>query len=328
MIETLPLRPSLDRDRPVVALGVALLATAVVLSAFYSRESGDLDLSNFAVGLLATGGLLLFAVGTYLRLQQGDRSSDLVAWPGAFGSVGVGLMVAVAMDTHDATPYVAGLLVVLLSAAGLALTRRGPFVVTGVLGLLVAYLQGIDDAVGTGDGEGVPGVQIALALALFALLVTAAGWRLPASRVLSGAVAGGVTVVGFAVLTGVLSFEHSLSVAFSGMSSEDGVIYGSSFDGPVADSESYTADAWTILLLALALVLGWCLCAAVTGHVAYRLLVVAMTVTIIPLAMQLLTVTHPSWWGLALGVAGGGVLVLAGLRALRPAPRPEPGPKP
>lgn len=175
MTETPPLRPSLDRDRPVVALGVALLATAVVLSAFYSRESSELDLSTFAVGVLATGGLLLFAVGTYLRLPTGDRASDLVAWPGAFGSAGVGLMVAVAMDATDATPYVAGLLVVLLSAAGLALTHRGPFVVTGVLGLLVAYLQGIDDAVGTGDGEGVPGVQIALALALFAVLVTAAG---------------------------------------------------------------------------------------------------------------------------------------------------------
>lgn len=157
---------------------------------------------------------------------------------------------------------------------------------------------------------------------------TAAGWRLPASRVLSGAVAGAVTVVGFAVLTGVLSFERSLSVAFSGMSPEDGAIYGTSFDGPTTATESFTTDAWTILLLALALVVGWCICAAVTGHVAYRLLVVAMTVTIVPLAMQLLTVTHPTWWGVALGAAGGVVLVLAGLRALRPAPRPEPGPKP
>ena len=58
MTETPAARPRPDLDRPLVALGVALLAAAVVLSALWSRMTDDLDRSNFTVGLLATLGLL------------------------------------------------------------------------------------------------------------------------------------------------------------------------------------------------------------------------------------------------------------------------------
>ena len=45
-----------------IAIGVGLLAAAVVLSSIRARSDGDLDWSNYSVGLGATAVLLLFAL--------------------------------------------------------------------------------------------------------------------------------------------------------------------------------------------------------------------------------------------------------------------------
>lgn len=300
----------LDTDRPLVAAGIALLATALALSTLYSRKDGDLDWSNFAVGLLATFGLLSIAALAFVLARAADPATDLVAWPGAFGAVGVGLMIGVAMDDSDATAYVAGLAVVAISAGGLLFTRRGPFVVTAVLGLYVTYIQLMDDLLGVAEEDEVGGIKVALALAFFAVVVTALGWLLPEARVLAGAVAGGLTVVGFAVLTGALAIAQVVQAALAG--------FGDLGEGPpeTPDADAYHNDAWVILVVALLLMVGWAVCAALTRHVVYRILMVAMAVAVIPLVTVVLSVEHPSWWSVVIGAAGGGLLVAASLRAL------------
>lgn len=326
-------RRPLDLDRSVVALGVALLATAVVLSTLYSRLEDDLDWSNYAVGLLATLGLLGIAGAGLVLARNADATTDLVAWPGAFGAVAAGLMIGVALDDADAAVYVAGFVVVALSAAGFTLTRRGPFVVAAVLGVWAVYLQAADDVIGTGDGDEVPGIKIALALTVFAVLVTVATWFLPQSRVLGGAVTGAVTVVGFAGLTGVLAINQAFTVAFAG-SFDDYEGYTGMDTGGIGTPEvdGFTDDGWTILVLAVLLMLGWAACAALTRHVAYRILVVAMAVSVTPLVTRVLLVDHPTWWGVVAAALGGAALLAVGLRALPPRsehPMPPPaGPPP
>lgn len=319
MNQDLGKRPTLDLERPLVALGVALLATAVVLSTLYSRLHDDLDWSNYVVGLLATLGLLGIAGAGHVLARGADASTDLVAWPGAFGAVGVGLMVGVGLDDADAAVYVAGLAVVAIAAGGFALTRRGPFVVAVVLGVWSVYLQAADDVIGTGDGDEVPGIKIAIVLTVFAVLVTAATWWLPESRVLGGAVAGAVTVVGFAALTGVLAINRAFYVAldFHVPSTSSMDVGGSGADLSGAN-DPFTDDGWTILVLAFLLMLGWAACAALTRHVAYRILVVAMAVSVTPLVTRVLLVEHPTWWGVVAAALGGAALVAVGLRSLPP----------
>ncbi|MCM3516524.1 hypothetical protein [Nocardioides sp. P86] len=347
---------------------MALLSTAVVLSTLYSRFDGELDWSNYVVGLLATLGLLGVAAlgvvtsragaattgpGAGLPVATGaptapgsahgrpvgasptgpvsgpvavpasgsasggtaggadDRRDrhDLVSWPGAFGALAVALMVGVAFDDSDATLYLAGLAAVLVAAGGYVLTRRAPFVVVAVLGLFVVYGQLVDDVLGTSDsGDDLGAVGPAVALLLFAVLVTAGGWLLP-TRALSGVVVGALTVAGYATLTGVLAVTGLFARAMAGFSLDDQ-------GRPVPRVDRFDDDAWVVLVLALLLMLGWSACAALTRHVGFRVLVVAMAVTVTPLATIVLAVEHPTWWGVVLGALGGALLVLVVLRAL------------
>jgi hypothetical protein len=304
----------LDVDRPTVALGVALLSTAVVLSTFYTRFKDHLDGSNYVVGLVATAGLLAIAAAAVAGLvvpRESDTTTDLVAWPGAFGALGVGLMIGVGLDDSAATEYVAGLAVLLISVAGYVLVRRAPFVVTAIVGFFVVYAQLLDDVIGFGDDDDVGAIWLAVALAVFAVLVTAAGWLLP-TRALSGVVAGAVTVVGFASLTGVLAIASTLQAALGPMFDTSGSY--ADYQGGGSGRGDYDNDTWVILALALLLMVGWALCAAVTGHVGFRLLVVAMAVSVTPLATVVLRADHPTWWGVVLGAVGGGLLLAVMVR--------------
>lgn len=293
----------LDPDRVAVSCGVALLATAVVLSTFKSRATGDIDWSNYAMGLISTVGLLGVAVAGWVLVRDRDRSNDLVAWPGAFGAVAAGLMIAVALDNSAATAYVVGLAVVALSVTGYFLVRRDAFVVTAIVGLFVVYVKLFDVIVNVGDGgDNLPTV-ISGALLVFTVLVTAAGWLLP-SRVVSGVVVGVVAVLGNVVLLAGLGLAVSFQAAFFGGSARP-----KRFD-------KYDNDVWFILVFALLLIVGWACCAYLTDHVGFRLLIVAMAVGVVPFATVVLAIQHPTWWEVVLGVAGGLILVAVGLRAL------------
>jgi hypothetical protein len=307
-------------DKVAVACGVALLATGVVLSTFYSRARDDLDWSNYLMGLLSTVGLLGVAAGAWVltRDRSAAHTPDLVAWPGAFGSVAAGLMIAVALDNSSATGYVAGLVVVALSAGGYLLTRRDPFAVTAIAGLFVVYANLCDDVLDFGGGGNNAATSLSAALLVFTVLVTAAGWLLP-SRALIGVVVGVVSVVGNAVLLAGLGVAASLEAAFSG------------FD-PSAPTQrmrvdTYDNDVWFILVFALLQIVGWALCAYLHDHVGFRLLIVAMAVSVVPTATVVLAIQHPTWWEVVVGGFGGLILLAVGFRALgrsRGAQQPEP----
>lgn len=310
--DPVPGPPARDLDRPVVAFGVALLAAAVVLSAFYARARPELDWSTYAVGLLATAGLLGVSLAAGLGVlvpRRIDEATDLVAWPGAFGAVAVGLMIAVAVDDTGTAAYVGGGAVVVLSLAGIALTRRGPFVVSGVAGLFIVNAQLFDDVVGV-DGDTPSYWPAGLGLLLFAVVVTAAGWGLP-TRVLSGITSGAIAVAGFASLTGVLAVTGVIGAAFAGTGDEmEYRDYVGDFDYP-----DITSDTWAVLVMALLLMVGWTCCAVATGHVGFRILVVAMAVAVAPMAVVALQVEHPTWWGVGLAAVGGATLLAAFYRS-------------
>jgi len=256
-----------------------------------------------------------------------DATTDLVAWPGAFGALAAGLMVGVALDSSSATEYVAGLTVLAISVVGYLLVRRAPFVVTAIVGIFVVYGQLVDDVVGLGDGNDIGATGVAVALTVFAVGVTAVGWLLP-TRALSGVVAGAVTVVGFATLTGVLAVASAFQAAFAPM--EGAGAQGYADGGRASGVGGYDNDTWVILALAVLLVAGWAVCAAVTRHVGFRILVVAMAVSVTPLATLVLRAHHPTWWGVVVGAVGGALLLLVLVRASRdrdpgaPAGRPAP----
>jgi hypothetical protein len=298
-------------DRALVAVGVALLSATVVMASFYSRVGEDLDGSNFVMGIAGTLGLLGVAVAAHVLVADPTRKSELVAWPGAFGAIGAGLMVAVLMEDHALTGYVAGGLVVALSAAGYyLLVRRGAFVVSTIVGLLAVYLSVFDDLFDAGDldGDNV-GIILGAAVLVFALMVTIAGWFLPETRVLSAVVVGVIAVVSNAGVLAGLAIAATFARAFGG------------FDGsgsPQAELEPYTNDAWFVLAFSLVLVAGWAYLTYVTGHVGFPLLMAAMCASVIPLVTAVLGVEHPTWWEVVVGLLGGGVLLLAGFRAMGP----------
>jgi hypothetical protein len=289
-----------DPARVLVAVGVALLMTVVVLSAFYTRKRDHIDWSNYTMGLLATLGLLgVAAAGCWLVARDRHRSTDLVAWPGAFGAVAVGLMLVVALDDSGATAYVAGLAVVALAAGGYLLVRRDAFVTAAIGGLFVVYLQLCDDLFDFGDGGDNVAISISAALFVFTVLVTLAGWWLP-SRVLSGVLVGVLAVVGNVVILVTLGVAATFQAAF-GLS--NGRPTG------VKRFDEYDNDVWFILVFALVLVAGWALAAYLTDHVGFRLLIVAMCVTVVPISAVVLAVQHPTWWEVVTGGLGGLLLV-------------------
>lgn len=228
-------------------------------------------------------------------------------------------MVGVLMDDHTLTGYVAGGAVVAVSSAGYyLLVRRGAFVVSTVLGLLVVYAAVFDDIVGADlDGDN-PGVLVGAAVLVFAVMVTIAGWFLPETQVLSAAVAGAIAVVSNAGVLAGLAVVATFTRAFGGGFTEfegEGNGYASEPDGNL---DPYNNDAWLVLVFSLLLVAGWAYLTWRTGHVVFPLLMATMCATVIPLVTAVIAVEHPTWWEVVVGLVGGGVLLLAGFRALGP----------
>lgn len=292
-----------------VALGVALLTTAIALSSTHTRADGDLDWSNYALGILATLGLLGVAGAAYVLVKDTARRDELVGWPGAFGAIGVGSMVVLALDDSGATGYVAGLAIVAISVGGYLLVRRPAFVVTAIAGLLVLYLSLVDDIFDIADIESDNvGITISAVVLVFTVLITAAGWFLP-TRVLSGVVVGVFTVVVFTgVLTG-LAVAAAFQAAFAGFSLDGDAPAPTRFD-------EYDNDVWVILVFAVLLIAGWAAAAWLSGHVGFRLLMVAMATGVVPLATVVLAVEHPTWWAAVTGVLGGAILVAVAFLSL------------
>ena len=315
-MERPPLSPAATTGAPVgplatdgaaVAVGVALLVATVLLSAFRTRAEGDLDWSNLILGLAAALGLLGVAVAARMLVADPLRAGNLFAWPGAFGALALGVMLAVWVD-EDWVAYLSGLLIVVLSVAGYLLSRRPAFVVTAVIGLLVVYLKLTDDLFDVADVDQLDdnaGVVVGAVLLAFTLLVTAGGWFLP-TRVYSGVVAGAIAVVGYASTLVGLVVAATFARAFSGFGEE-----------PPQRPAGFDDDVWWIFGFSIVLIALWAFCTWVTGHAGFRLLMVALAAAVVPLGTTALAVEHPTWWEVVLGLVGGGLLVAVALRAMR-----------
>lgn len=290
------------------AIGSTLLATTVALSTVYARQDG-LDWSNYALGILATLGLLGVAVAAYLLVEDDAKRQNLIAWPGALGALGVGLMIVVAMDDGAATGYVSGLATAAVSAGGYFVVRRGAFVISAILGLLVVYANLFDDLFGVdgGDNDNI-GMKLAAGIIVYAVAVTAGGWLLP-TRDVSGVFVGALAAAGFSIVLAGLMFAALVQTMVSGLSGD----LGGSADLP--DKDRYDNDVYVILVLTLLLVAGWAACSWLSGHVGYRVLILVTVTSVVPLASVALIVEHPSYWSLGFGIVGAAVLAVVGLRA-------------
>lgn len=300
-----------------IALGVGLLAAAVVLSASRSRSDGDLDWSNYSVGLGATAALLLVALAAVV-LGSGRAREELVTWPGSIGILAVGVMLGVGLEDVDGSEdwlaYLVGGVVVLLSVVGYVVVRRGAFVVTGILGLGLAYIQLAEDViVDIGDDDD-QAIIAAATIAVFVLAVTAAGWLLR-TRALSGVVAGVIGVLGLNIVLLVLVAIQAIGEIFGdfGMMGGEGGTY--EF-GMSADTPDYDNDVYVILAIAAVLTLLWALAASLDGNPGFTVLAIAMPASVVPMATFVLAVEHPTWWGVGLAAAGAGLLALVGLKQL------------
>jgi hypothetical protein len=334
-----PRRPVLALDRTLApgvatALGVALVAAAVVLSAVHSRQGGDLDGSNFTMGVLATLGLLAVAVAAHLLAPAAERAAALVSWPGAAGALAVAVMLMVLIDDDTCSPYAGAVVAVVLSAGGYLVTRAAPFVLGTIAGLALLYAKAFDDLFSVGGGRNAF-MAVGAGVLVFVVVVTAVGWLLPATRVLSGVVVGvGGLVALVAVLVAVTIFRVVTSFASgmvsfgSGSSSADGSVErGFSGYSPLSrlvHQDPYRNDVWMILLYCALLAVLWAVCALATGHVGFRLLLVADGVLIIPLATYALLASHPTWWEVVCTGVGGLVLLGVGWHARRETPTAAP----
>ncbi|HWJ80806.1 MAG TPA: hypothetical protein VNS55_01110 [Nocardioides sp.] len=318
-----------DREKPgrpglvgaLTTVGVGLLAAAVVLSTWNSRADGDLDWSNYFVGLGATAVLVLVALVAVVvvrRKHDPVARGELVTWPGVVGILGVAAMLAVGVAdqgwTDDYLAYVEGGLVTALAVLGYLASRRAAYVVTAIGGVAILYVQGFDDLFGDSLDEDSTVITVALAVTVFVVGVTVLGWLLP-TRAISGVVVGVAGVVAFAALmVGMLAAQ-----AFAGFFGPTEMMFGTE-DGSTADfappsspSFDFDNDVWVVLGLAALLTVFWALAAAWTGNSGFTIAAILMPAIVVPLAVAVLTVEHPTWWGAAVAAGGAVLLALGGL---------------
>ncbi|WP_205474400.1 hypothetical protein [Nocardioides sp. SYSU D00038] len=308
----------------LVALGSGLLAGGAVLTIAYSRARPDLDTSNVVVAVAATLVLLGTALLAPVVAPGAEQRASLRSWPGATGALSAGFVIMQLVDSDPEGTYAGAAAVVLLSVAGHRLVEGPAFVLTGLAGSAAAFAQGVGDAIGTGDG-GDTFLAAGLAVACFVTLATAIGWALPATRVVSGVAVG---TAGLVVMTGLL-YAVLYAGAFYGASVEGD--YDGTGDDPYDSSleltydNPFVDDTYVLLGCCAALVVVWSVAALVSGHVGFRLLVLAQCVLAVPLGAYAVRADHPTWWGVVVGTVGAIALGAVVLWLRRPRPeRPVP----
>ncbi len=296
----------------IVGLGVALLGAAAAVSTTYTRQDGDIDWSNYAIGLGATVALLLVVLA-------GSAGHDLAAkraltgFPGAVGALAAGAMVAVGFDDESWVQWAVGGAILAISVLAYLLGRAGAPTVSAVVGLAVLYDKAVEELLDV-EGDNRLITQGAVVV-VFVVAVTALGWVLP-HRALVGTFVGAGGVLGIAGLLATASIAQALGSMISIGST------GEPTSRPTNDLEN---DVYVFLAYSAALILLWSLAAWATGSSGFRVLAVVHSAVIVPLAMYALATEHPTWWGVGLAAAGAVLLLLAlaAVRRSRPAPPPS-----
>lgn len=345
---TTPLTLTIDLTRlPSVAtaLGVSLLSAAVVMSSIYSRMRDDkLDASNFTMGVLATLALLAVAAAAQVMVSDPVRKEMLVSWPGAFGAGGVGFMLATLITKDNVAEHVAPLAALAIAIVGYLLVRSTPFVLVALGSLALLYARIFDDIFDLNtDGDAGKNVfmLIGAGILFFVVGATALGWLLPQTRIVTGVVTGIGGLAGMVVLLAAVTAFRTVAVAFSGGFGSSDSGSGSSGDfgfggdsAPPAELHSfsyhdpYKNDVYMILLYCAALALIWAVASLQTGHVGFRLLVLATAIIVVPLASFAVITHHPTWWEVVTAGIGGLILAVLGIKAVSGPPAPAYAPPP
>lgn len=302
----------------MTALGVGLLGAAIVISTVRTRMDGDLDWSNYTVGLGATAVLVLVAVVAAMLVRRRDNAvgrEELVTWPGTVGILGVALMFSVGLEEQDWLEdifgYVVGGIIAGLAIAGFLAARRAAFVVLALFGIGIVYANAFSDLFGDVGDENDSAIIVAIGLAVFVVGATVLGWLLP-TRATSGAAVAVVGVIGFGLIMAAMLIAQLFSSMFAsfglmGMGTGE---ESDPFAAPESPDLDFDNDVWVVLGLALLLTVMWALAAARTGHSGFTISAIAMPSVVVPLATFVLAVEHPTWWGVA--VAAVGAVLLAG----------------
>lgn len=319
-----PVRPGLTGA--LTAIGVGLLAAAIVLSTVRSRIDGDLDWSNYIVGLGSTTVLVLVALVATAVVRRRDDAvarGELVTWPGVVGILGIAAMLGVGIGDQDWVDgwfgYLEGGVITALAILGYLASRRAAYVVTTVGGLALLYFNAFDDLFGDSVDDDNGMITVAIAVTVFVVGVTVLGWVLP-TRATSGVVVGVWGVLAFAGLLITMAVTKVFSGMFFGpMMAIEGDDSGSGFGQ--SDSLDFDNDVWVILALAALLMVMWALAAAWTGHSGFTICAILMPAIVVPLATFVLAVEHPTWWGVAVAAVGAVLLAVGGLLGRRRARR-------
>ncbi len=310
--------PSAPRTEGViVALGTALLATAVTTAALWSRwDDGDLDVLVFLLGVVATLGLLGTAGAAWRLVADPEQRSNLIAWPGAAGVVGVGAMIAVGIDDMNGLGYLVGAVIVGGSVVGHLVVPRPPFVLSGILGLAVLYLQLVSDLFEAGiDLDQVDdnvGMIMAIALVIFTVVITMLARRFLPSADFAGLVVGTGAVVLSVVMSVGLGVYAAISTAFAGMGEWDEET-GEYVESATADNV-YENDLWVLLICGALLVAFWLWLAWSGGPDGYRVIALAQAALLVPVVTVALGADQPAIW---VGVSLVGGLAVGGLALSR-----------
>jgi hypothetical protein len=298
----------------VVALGTGLLGAAVVIAAVRARDDGDLDWSNYGVGLGATAVLLVIAVlGALADRRAGGRArEEVVTWPGVVGIGATALMIGVGINRDDDwVAYLIGGTMVALAVIGYLAARRAAFVVVAILGLALVYGVAFDSVVADSIGDGHPQVTAAVLVAVFVVVVTLLGWALP-SRAVSGVAVGAFGLVGFLGILASFAVMRFFAGVFGGMSMMLDRETGDVTSVLAAGGGFEESDVWWVVALGGLLAVLWALAAAVSNHSGFSLLAIAMPALGVPLASVALAAEHPTRWA-AVVAASGGILLLGGV---------------
>lgn len=283
------------------AIGVGLLLAAAAISAAFARRKGELDGSVLTVGVLAILALLAVSAFAGLRHPDLERRASLASWPAAAAFAAGGVLLGVVVNDDKTSLYLGSATVFVLSLACYLIGRARAFVVTGLLALGLLYAVAFADLF-LDDGDNALMIAGAGILA-FVVVVTALGWLVPKDRAFIGVLTGAVTLYamwGTFPLVGLFGF-FALS--------SEGPGPGGEFHNP------FENDIYVLLGICAVLVALWAYCAAATGHVGFRVLIIALTAMAPMAAVFGLGARHPTWWAVGLCALGGLALLVAVLRA-------------
>ena len=295
--------PFRDRIRVgATALGGALALAAVLLAAALS--DGEFKWSTFGVGGLITIGLAVGAAAWYFVMAAVPHSRWTASVLAAFAIKSLGITILAPWSDKDWVPYVVGLGMVAVSAAGYWYLRGGAFAFSAFVGGFIVANQFAGNVIGDGDGP----LMYGIIMMLYGIAIVAAGWRFEC-RDVTGLLGGGVALYGFFAVT----YVGTVAAAFTRLSND----LGSSLGSEAPPGPSGLADIQTDLRVAF--ILTMLLCVALAGlyaythHVGYLILAAIGASQILDVALLALAREHPLRWGTVLLAGLGGLLALAAL---------------